>query len=77
MILHSYFHVARTNYCDFLELLPMYIHLASEQFSKIYALQLPYTVSPWMNSGEEGERGEIREEEEEDEDDDEQEEQKK
>ena len=43
----------------------MYIHLASEQFSKISALQLPCTVSPWMNPGEEGERGKIRDEEEE------------
>jgi len=65
----------------FLELPSMYIHLASEQYSKISALQLPHTVSPWMNPGDEGERREIREEEvdeeEEDVDDDEQEEQEK
>jgi len=51
----------------FLELQSMYIYLASEQFSKTSALQLPYTVSPWMKPGEEGERGEMREEEEKDE----------
>jgi hypothetical protein len=37
----------------------MYIHLTSE-FSKFSALQSPYTVNPWINPGEDGERGKIR-----------------